>query len=121
MRLMKVLGLMVCVFAFYAVSMAGENKMSVRDVNQITFVAPVRVGTSVLPAGDYTVRHVMEGQDHVMVFQLVHGKDLVKVKCTLVALPKKADKDEEVYTLASGNERVLQELTFRGDTAKHVF
>jgi hypothetical protein len=101
--------------------MAAEN-LGIRDVSRITFAVPMRVGTALLPAGDYTVRHTMEGQEHIMVFQSVRGKGPeVKVKCTLVPLGQKADQTQTIYTLNAANERVLQELIIRGDTAKHVF
>ena len=122
MRLLKVLGLCLCVLALASMAMAGENsKMEIRDVRRVTFVAPIRVGTSVLPAGDYVVRHTMEGPVHIMVFQSAHGKDTVKVKCNLVALSNKASQDQTIYQLDASNVRVLQELVFAGDTAKHVF
>lgn len=121
MRLLKVLCVCVCVIALGTISFAGTNSMGVRDISHVTFVAPVRVGTVLLPAGDYVVRHTMEGDNHVMVFQRAHSKDEFKVKCTLVPLAQKADKDQTIYHLEAGNERTLQELIFRGDTAKHVF
>lgn len=121
MRSLKVLGIFMCVLALGTIAMAGENSMGVRDVSHVTFVAPIRVGTALLPAGDYVVRHTMEGQEHVMVFEKVRGKDQVKVKCTLVPLAQKADQDQIIYQLTAGNERLLQELVFRGDSAKHVF
>ena len=126
MHFLKVLGVFVCTFAIVSMvgssAVAEENNMGIRDVSRITFVAPMRVGGALLPAGDYLVRHTMEGQDHVMVFQPVRGKGPeVKVKCTLVPLTQKADKTETIYSLNAANERVLQELVFRGDTAKHVF
>jgi len=121
MRLLKVLGILLCVVALGAIATAEQNSMGVRDVSHVTFVAPIRVGTTVLPAGDYEVRHTMEGREHVMVFQKVRGKEEVKVKCTLVPLAKKASQDQTIYELTAGNERVLQELVFRGDSAKHVF
>lgn len=122
MRLLKVLGLCLCLLALASVAMAGENSNTgIRDVRRVTFVAPIRVGTSVLPAGDYVVRHTMEGPEHIMVFQSVHGKDTVKVKCNLVALNNKANQDQTIYQLDPSNVRVLQELVFAGDTAKHVF
>lgn len=121
MRSLKVFGLLMCVFALVSMVMAAEN-LGIRDVSRITFAAPVRVGTALLPAGDYVVRHTMEGQEHIMVFQPVRGKGPeVKVKCTLVPLGQKADQTQTIYTLNAANERVLQELVFRGDTAKHVF
>ncbi len=121
MRSLKVLGIFMCVLTLGAIAMAGTNNMGIRDVSHVTFVEPMRVGTVLLPAGDYVVRHTMEGQEHVMVFQRAHSKDEFKVKCTLVPLPQKAQKNQTVYRLTAGNERVLEELVFRGDSAKHVF
>jgi hypothetical protein len=81
----------------------------------------MRVGAVVLPAGDYVIRHTMDGQEHIMVFQRARTKDEIKVKCTLVQLAKKAEHNETIYQLNAANERVLQELVFAGDKAKHVF
>jgi len=121
MRYLKILALFVCLLALVSIGIAGEN-FGIRDVSRVTFVAPVRVGTTLLPAGDYVVRHTMEGAEHVMVFQPASGKGQeAKVKCHLVALGHKAVRDETTYQLNAANERVLQELVFRGDTAKHVF
>jgi len=126
MRFLRVLGALVCVFAlaFFLITAAAaeDGDMGIRDVSRVTFVTPVRVGTALLPAGDYLVRHTMEGQEHFMVFQPVRGKTPeVKVKCTLVPLTDKAQRSQTIYQLNAANERVLQELVFAGDTAKHVF
>lgn len=119
MRFLKVVGLVACVLV--GVAMAGENKLGIREVNRVTFESAVHVGANVLPAGDYVVRHTMEGADHVMVFRNVQTKQEFKTKCTLVQLQKKIEKDQSVYEVNANNERVLQELEFRGDSAKHVF
>ena len=121
MRVLKVVGIFLCVLALAAVGLAGTNSMGVRDVSHVTFVAPMHVGTVVLPAGDYVVRHTMEGSTHVMVFQRAESKDEFKVTCTLVPLSQKAPENETIYELNAANERVLQSLVFRGDLAKHVF
>jgi phage terminase large subunit GpA-like protein len=122
MRSLKVLCVFLSVVALGSMVMAGsKNSMGIHEVNNVTFVAPVRIGTVLLPAGEYVVRHVMDQQDHIMVFKSVQGKDEVKVKCTLVPLAKKADRSEEIYKVNAKNERELQELVFRGDTSKHVF
>ncbi|MFZ0806516.1 MAG: hypothetical protein WAN03_10055 [Candidatus Sulfotelmatobacter sp.] len=76
MRGLKVLGVCLCVLALGTLALAGANNVVVRDVNRVTFVAPVRVGTALLPAGEYVVRHIMEGQEHIMVFQPARGKGL---------------------------------------------
>lgn len=118
MRNLRFLGFLLCLCS--VVALAGGNKLGVKDVNHVKFDSAVRIGTASLPAGEYVVRHTMEGEEHVMVFQRVSGKDEVKVKCTLVPLPKRADQSQTIYVIA-GNERIVQELVFRGDTAKHVF
>ena len=122
MRFMKVVGVVVCALVLVSMAMATDKNLGIRDVSHVTFIAPTRVGTALLPAGDYLVRHTMEGQEHIMVFQPVRGKaPEVKVKCTLVPLAEKASETETIYSVNAANERVLQELVFRGDTAKHVF
>jgi len=76
-----------------------------------------------LPTGDYEVRHVMEGDNHIMVFRQVGVKTPVevRVKCTMVPLQKAAPDNEKIYELNAANERVLRGLIFKGDKAKHVF
>jgi hypothetical protein len=76
-----------------------------------------------LPQGNYEIRHVMEGTDHIMVFRQLGTKKPVEVraKCTMVPLSAKATDDQKIYILNAANERVLHELVFKGDHAKHVF
>lgn len=121
MHFLRVVGVFVCALALFSIANAKENKMGIHDVSRVNFDGPVRVGDVVLPAGQYVVRHTMEGQEHVMIFQREHEKDQVKVKCTLVALPRKAERDGATYQVNAANERVLQELVFSGDSSKHVF
>jgi hypothetical protein len=121
MRVLRILGSSLLVLAALTVAVGKENKLGVREVNQISFDAPVHVGSALLPAGDYVVRHTMEGQDHVMVFKNSSTKQEFKAKCTLVPLALKVPRTEASYQLNASKEKVLIELQFRGDTAKHVF
>jgi hypothetical protein len=113
---------LMCVFMLGAVS-AAENQLGIADKYQVNFSEKVRVADKLLPQGDYEIRHVMEGPDHIMVFrQLGTNKPVeVRVKCTLVPLSAKADQGQTIYVLNAANERVLHELVFKGDRAKHVF
>ena len=121
MRSWKWLVVFVCVAAVIPFATAANN-LGIHETGRIVFSSPVRIGGSLLPAGEYQVRHTMDGADHIMVFEaLNHKVQPVKVKCQLVRLEKKADVPRTVYALNSANERVLQELVFAGDTAKHVF
>lgn len=99
---------------------AKDNPMGVAPKQQISFTAPTLVGGSLLPAGDYTVLHEMQGTEHIMIFKQVSGKAEVKAKCNLVPLTEKAKTTEQRYSENAQNQRVLIEMTFRGDTAKHV-
>lgn len=122
MRCFKLAGIILpFILIFGLLATATDKKMGVADLRQITFHDPVRIGSNLLKPGDYSVRHTMEGEDHVMVFTLVTAKEGVKVKCHLVPLPKKADQSHAIYETNAGQEKVLRELIFRGDTAKHVF
>jgi len=59
MQLSKVLLLaMVGVMALAVVAQAGNNKFGVGDARTVTFSDEF---------GDYEIRHVMDGKDHVMV------------------------------------------------------
>ena len=114
--------ILMCVFILGAMS-AAENQLGIRDDYQVNFSEKVRVADTLLPQGKYEIRHIMEGSDHIMVFRQLGTKKPVEVraKCTLIPLSAKADRDQTIYVLNAANERVLQELVFKGDRAKHVF
>ena len=114
--------ILLCVFVLGAVS-AAENQLGIRDNYQVNFSEKVRVADTLLPKGNYEIRHVMEGSDHIMVFRQLGTKKPIEVraKCTLVSLGAKATRDEKIFTLNAANERVLHELVFKGDLASHMF
>jgi hypothetical protein len=95
----------------------------VADRYQVAFLNPTRVGDVLLPRGDYQILHTMEGDTHIMVFTQEGVKHPVetRAKCSLVPLQEKATDTHTVYTLNANKERVLLELVFKGETAKHVF
>ena len=125
MRIFKLIALVaLCVLGASLLLQAGQNKMGVADTREVTFQNPMRIGTNLLPAGQYKVLHTMEGDNHIMVFKQMNAKQTpieIRVKCSLVPLAAKADQTQQIFVLNAANERVLHELIFRGDTAKHVF
>jgi len=104
-------------------AVAGQDQLGIADTYKVSFSEKVWVADTLLPSGNYEIRHVMEGADHIMVFRQVGTKKPVEVraKCTLVPLPEKAAGNEKHFELNAANERVLHELIFKGDRAKHVF
>jgi hypothetical protein len=124
MRATKVAAvLVVLVLTMSVLATAGRNKFGVSDTQKVTFNEPIRVGDVVLPKGEYKVQHVMEGENHIMLFtQLTNGASATaRVKCQLVPLQAKAPQTMVLYGHAETDVHVLQELVFRGDSAKHVF
>lgn len=123
MRTVKLLFILVVVVVLVTFATAGQNKFGVSDLQKITFLDPIRIGDVVLPQGNYEVRHQMEGENHIMLFKQtgVNKPFEARVKCSLVPLQVKADQTQKIYVLNAANERVLRELIFRGDLAKHVF
>ena len=118
-RMFVILAAMVVLGA--ATMFASTDSMTGVALKQdITFTAPTVVGGALLPAGEYKLTHEMQGTAHIMIFKQVGGKAEVKAKCNLVPLDAKAKTTEQRYSENAKNERVLVEMQFRGDTAKHV-
>ena len=124
MRSMKVATVLAVILLGLSIfSMAERNKFGVSDVQKVTFNEPIKVGDVLLPKGEYKVQHTMEGENHIMVFtQVTNGTAAsTRVKCQLVPLPEKAKQTQVLYGHDQKDGHVIQELIFRGDTAKHVF
>ena len=121
-KAMAVLAIMVVSFTALCLA-SGLNQYGVADVQKVTFNDPIKVGDMVLPKGDYKVEHTMQGEEHIMVFTQLHAKSpaTAKAKCQLVKLAATAERTEVLYNHPDPNTHVLQEIVFRGETAKHVF
>ena len=121
MRLSKFIAILMLV-SMATIAMAALNQFGVADIQKVTFNDPMKIGEVVLPKGEYKVVHTMDGENHVMLFtqQRVSNPAQARVKCQLVKLASKAERTQLLYT-QQGDSKILQEITFRGDTAKHVF
>ena len=113
--------LLAVITIFACTTALAKNKtLGIDEQHYLVLSAPTLVGGTLLPAGNYNVKHQMNGQTHVMIFKQVNGTAEAKVNCTLVPLKGKADTDTVRFTMNSKNQRVLQEMTFGGDSATHV-
>ena len=124
MRFMKtMLVVAICVLWMSVLASAGQNQFGVADTRQIRFESPTWVGDTLLPTGNYQVRHTMQGNIHIMVFDQKGVKKPAesRVKCTLVPLQAKAEHTVKRYFVNDKNEHVLQSLIFQGDNAMHQF
>jgi hypothetical protein len=113
----------ICALGLSLLANASQNKFGVADSRNLQITSPTLVGTVLLPAGDYQVLHTMQGADHIMVFRQLRTRKPAeaRVKCQLVPLTTKAQRDEQGFVINAANERVLHYLVFKGDLARHEF
>lgn len=98
------------------------NQLGIAEKRNVTFYDSVRVGDTLLPAGDYVVTHQMQGDEHIMVFTRQGRKPAeARLKCTLKSLSAPAAQSQVEYKLNAAKELVLARMVFKGDRAEHVF
>lgn len=116
-----VLMAMVCVMVVLGLTVAVSAQSGIEKTQRATFDEAIKVQGQVVPAGHYTIDHVMEGQKHVMVFKQVGGAHQeFRFACNVVQLPSKAKQSTRLYDTATGS-KVLKAMTFAGDNYEHVF
>ena len=80
-----------------------------------------RVGSVMLPAGEYKVTHEMEGTQHILVMALAgRNKQTFRVACSMQPLATAATQNEQHYRF-EGKDKILVGLVFEGDTVFHAF
>jgi hypothetical protein len=108
------------IFLLGLTAVAADSNFGVGKTRNVTFSNATKVGDTVLPAGEYKVVHLMEGDTHIMLFKTMNNKEMARVKCTMVKLDKKAGQTfSELKTV--DNQSVLTGLVFAGDTYRHSF
>jgi hypothetical protein len=110
----------ICLLLVSMAALAADTKaMGVGKTQTVTFAENVKVGNTVLKAGDYRVQHIMDGTQHVLVFKsMTKNDEKARVNCNMVELPKKADQTILGFDVASG-QKTLNAITFRGESYKH--
>jgi len=111
------------VFILTGTTQAAAGPYGIADKRQVRFDDPVWVGTVLLPAGEYEVRHTMQGEEHLMVFRQIFAKTRAeaRVRCNLVPVAKPLEEDQVGFTSNSAGQLVLHRLAFKGDRAEHLF
>jgi hypothetical protein len=101
-----------------ALSFAEQGSFGVNRTRPITFREQVRIASQVLPAGEYRVQHVMQGENHVLLFKRAGNE--FRVNCTMTTLPQKS-RDTRLVFNDGPDGRVLIGLVFKGDDFQHDF
>lgn len=115
----KLLGIALLVSVAWAGMAADAASHGMGKVRTINFMSAMRVGGVLLPAGEYKVQELMDGERHVLVFKTMNNHEKVRVHCTLVELPRKVAQTEEDARSNDSGEQVLQSLAFRGEKTRH--
>ena len=112
---------LLTLFVLGMTAFAADTNFGVGKTRTVSFSEPTKVGTSVLPKGEYKVLHLMEGNEHIMVFKSTYtNKEVAKVKCNMQKLDKKSTVTmNEISTV--NNDRVLTGIVFAGDDYRHAF
>ncbi len=98
------------------------NQFGIADTRPVTFYDTVRVGDTLLPAGNYVVTHQMQGDEHIMVFTRQGRKPVeARLKCTLRPLSAPAAQSQVEYKVNAAKEHVIARMVFKGDRAEHIF
>lgn len=118
--LVAIIAMLVAGVAAFAADNNNAAAFGVGKTRNVTFNNDVKIGDKVLAAGEYKVLHLMEGEEHTLVFKSMTNQEKARVKCSMKKLEKKADDSLTEYKTV-GNERILTALVFRGDFYKHTF
>ena len=85
----------------------------------VTVYSDTKVGDKILPKGEYEVKHVLEGQDNVLVFS--NGRGEYKFKVQLKPSTDKVNGVTLQFKNNPDNTRSLISVQFPGDASAHVF
>jgi hypothetical protein len=110
----------------------GQKDFTIGNKGEIHFNVPVKAGDTLLQPGMYQLQHVVEGNDHVVIFKTMempagyrHGntpvsKDITaRVKCKVVAADKINKTSITLRTNAAG-EKEIAEVQVAGEAFKHL-
>ena len=117
---MKGLKIATALLFLIAVSAMATDASNV-DVGKswtLTLYHPTRVGTALLPAGDYKVQHLKDGEEHVLAFKSGR-KEITRVGCKTEQLSKKVERTSLLEDTNGAGEQVLMSIAFEGDKFRH--
>ena len=92
----------------------------------------VLVGTTLLKSGMYKVQHVMEGNDHVIIFRVIRmnqyknamgnerlGEELARVRCTTEPADRKWKHTKLLVVRNASGQKVVAEVQIAGENVLH--
>ena len=138
---LTVMGIALIAFlAAFAVPLYAQHgdTLTVGKKGELHITSPVRVGNTLLKAGMYQLQHVIEGEDHVVIFRriimsepnekghrLIHvagiGEEVARVKCQIQPVDKKWKNTKLILHTNTAGEKEVAEVQVAGEKVKHTF
>lgn len=99
---------------------------------EVHFTTAVKAGDALLKPGMYQVQHVVEGDDHVIVFKEMEmpaayrmsntpvGKEVARIKCKVEPVDKKAGNTKITLQANDKGEKEITEVQVAGEAFKHL-
>jgi hypothetical protein len=134
-RIVVAVALLVSAITSFNAAAAANGKtkdFTIGKKGEIHFNVPVKAGNTVLQPGMYQLQHVVEGNDHVVIFKAVampagyrHGNTAVsndaaaRIKCNVVAA-EKVNKTKITLRTTTAGEKEIAEVQVAGEAFKHL-
>ncbi|HZS04768.1 MAG TPA: hypothetical protein VFD58_08030 [Blastocatellia bacterium] len=99
---------------------------------EVHFTTQVKAGNTVLKPGMYQVQHVVEGNDHVIVFKEVGmqagykhgntpvGKEVARITCKVEPVTQKVNNTKITLRTNAAGEKEIAEVQVAGEAFKHL-
>ena len=115
------LAIVLAVVSVVVLAAWADDAMVAWKSKDLDLKTAARVGSTLLPAGEYRVTHEMQGTQHMLVMELKgKAKQTFKLPCSMQPLTKAAAQTEQHYRY-EGKEKILVGLVFEGDKVFHAF
>jgi hypothetical protein len=126
--------LILAVIAAALPAAAGDGKdFTIGKKGEVHFNVPVKVGDTLLQPGMYQVQHVVEGSDHIIIFNKMempaayrHGNTPVakepaaRIKCKIEPVDKKVNNTKITLRTNAAGEKDVAEVQVPGEAFRHV-
>ena len=99
---------------------------------EVHFATQVKAGDAILKPGMYQVQHVVEGNDHVIIFKETEmpagykmgntpvGREVARIKCKVEPVAKKVGNTKITLRTNAAGEKEIAEVQVAGEAFKHL-
>lgn len=102
-----------------------ESTLKVGKQGELSIMQETQIGGRMLPAGEYRIKHLAQGEDHVIVVNQWNqsgsfGKEVARVECTLEPLGRKVQQSQFIIKRDEAGRPVITEIQVKGENVRHL-